>query len=401
MGCRDRTPVADRAPASNGHAMRVAAALSRTEEADLAAAEAADAVGVALGSASADLAVVLVSAEHAEDLAAVSAAVETRLEPEVLIGAAAQGVLGPDEEVEVGPAVVVWCADLGPGRAVPFRSWALRPQRGGIAVAGWPQTSPGELTLVLADPFSFPMADVARRVGRDRPERPIIGGLVTPGQGRSRLLLDGRVHEDGVVGVVLQDVPTSTVVSQGCRPVGEPLTVTAVDRNRILELAGAPATDRLRELLDAADPVDREQMERGGLQIGLVVDEVRDDYVPGDFLVRGVLGVDPDAGVITVGDLVEVGQTVQFQVRDAASAHDDLQARLATTSPAAGGLLFTCNGRGQGLFGEPDHDLHQVRAAVQGPIAGAFCSGELGPVGRASHLHSFTASVLVLGGPSR
>lgn len=377
-----------------GRTMRVAAAMSRTEEADLAAAEAADAAGVALGPTSPDLVVVLVSAEHAEDLAAVGAAVEARLEPEVLVGAAAQGVLGPDEEVEVGPAVVVWCADLGPGRAVPFRAWALRPESGGIAVAGWPDTSPGELTLVLADPFSFPMADVARRLGRDRPGQPLIGGLLTPGQGRSRLLLDGRVHEDGAVGVVLQDVPTRTVVSQGCRPVGEPLTVTAVDRNRILELGGAPATDRLRELLEQADPADRALMERGGLQVGLVVDEVRDDYMPGDFLIRGVLAVDPDAGVITVGDLVEVGRTVQFQVRDAASASADLETRLQAAAPAAGGLLFTCNGRGQGLFGEPDHDLAHVRAAVHGPVAGAFCAGELGPVGDASHLHGFTASLV-------
>ena len=376
--------------------MRIAAAMSRTREADLAAAEAADAAGAQLGPASPDLTVVLVSAEHAEDLAAVGTAVETRLEPEVLVGAAAQGVLGPDEEVESGPAVVVWCAELGPGRAVPFRAWALRPQSGGIAVAGWPDTHPGELTIVLADPFSFPMADVARRLGRDRPGQPITGGLVTPGQGSSRLLLDGRVHEDGAVGVVLQDVPARTVVSQGCRPVGEPLTVTAVDRNRILELAGAPATQRLRELLEAAAPADRELIEHGGLQVGLVADEVRDDYRPGDFLIRGVLGVDPDAGVITVGDLVAVGQTVQFQVRDADSARVDLEVRLHGVGPAAGGLLFTCNGRGRGLFGEPDHDLRRTHEVLQGPIAGAFCAGELGPVGAASHLHGFTASLLVL-----
>lgn len=377
--------------------MHVAAAMSRTPEADLAAAEAADAAGTQLGALGVDLAVVLVSAEHGPELAAVSAAVETRLEPEVMVGGAAEGVLGPDEEVEAGPAVVVWCADLGPGRAVPFRAWALRPERGGIAVAGWPDTRPGELTVALADPFSFPMAEVARRLGEDRPGQPITGGLVTPGQGESRLLLDGRVHEDGAVGVVLQDVEARTVVSQGCRPVGEPLTVTAVDRNRILELAGAPATQRLRELLDEVDEADRDLMERGGLHVGLVADEVRDAYGPGDFLVRGVLGVDPASGAITVGDLVATGQTVQFQVRDADSARSDLAQRLAGAGPAAGGLLFTCNGRGSRLFGEPDHDLHRVSGELGGPVAGAFCAGELGPVGSVSHLHGFTACVVALG----
>jgi small ligand-binding sensory domain FIST len=312
-------------------------------------------------------------------LDAVAAAVEARLEPEVMLGAAAQGVLGPDEEVEAGPAVVVWCADLGPGRAVPFRAWAMRPERGGIAVAGWPDTRPGELTVVLADPFSFPMGDVARRLGEERPDQPIAGGMVTPGQGASRLLLDGRVHEDGAVGVVLQDVETRTVVSQGCRPVGEPLTVTAVDRNRILELAGAPATQRLRELLDEVDEADRDLMERGGLQVGLVVDEVRDDYRPGDFLIRGVLGVDPDAGTITVGDLVATGQTVQFQVRDADSARADLARRLEGVGPAVGGLLFTCNGRGSGCSVSPTTTCTRSAASSVGPSPGRSAPASSGP----------------------
>jgi small ligand-binding sensory domain FIST len=384
--------------------VRVSAAMSRTQEADLAAAEAADAAGVGLGTVSADLAIVLVTPDHGDGLAAVAAAVDARLEPGVLLGAVAEGVVGPDAEVEAGPAVVVWTADLGEGRAVPFRAWTLRPERGGIAVAGWPETAPGELTVVLADPFSFPMAEVVRRVGAERPGQPITGGLVTGGQGYSRLLLDGEVHEDGAVGVVLQRVATDTIVSQGCRPVGEPLTVTAVDRNRILELAGAPATRRLRELLDEVDEGDRDLLQHGGLQLGLVADEVRDDYSPGDFLVRGVLGVDPEAGVITVGDLVHVGQTVQFQVRDAASARADLRQRLHGMGPADGGLLFTCNGRGRALFGEPDHDLRRVTEELRAPVAGAFCAGELGPVGARSHLHGFTASVVVLGpraGPGR
>ncbi len=378
--------------------MRISAAMSRTPEADLAAMEAADAAGRDLDGAVAGLVIVLVTPEHGEDLAAVAAAVDARLEPQVLLGAVADGVVGPDAEVESGPAVVVWTADLGEGRAVPFRAWTMRPERGGIAVGGWPDTAPGELTIVLADPFSFPMAEVVRRVGGQRPGQPITGGLVTGGQGHSRLLLDGAVHEDGAVGVVLQEVDAGSIVSQGCRPVGEPLTVTAADRNRILELAGAPATQRLRELLDEVDEHDRELLSHGGLQLGLVADEVRDDYTPGDFLVRGVLGVDPETGVITVGDLIHVGQTVQFQVRDAVTASTDLETRLSGAGPAAGGLLFTCTGRGQALFGEPDHDLHQVAGALGGPVAGAFCAGELGPVGARSHLHGFTASVVVFGG---
>ena len=378
--------------------MQVAAALSRTDDPGLAAAEAADAAGVELGDAVVGLAIVLVTPEHAEGLASVAAAVEARLEPEVLLGAVAQGVIGPGEELEAGPGVVVWCAHLGGGRAVPFRAWTMRPERGGIAVAGWPDSAPGELTLVLADPFTFPMAEVARRIGHQRPGQPLVGGLLTGGQGSSRFLLDGRVHEDGAVGVVLQDVATRTVVSQGCRPVGEPLTVTGVERNRIHELAGQPAIEVLRQLLEDVGEKDRELLDRGGLHIGLVADEVRDDYDTGDFLIRGVVGVDPEEGTITVGDIVSLGQTVQFHLRDAESAHRDLAQRLDGLDPAVGGLLFTCNGRGQALFGEPDHDVRHVGAKVEGPIAGAFCAGELGPVGARSHLHGFTASIALLDG---
>ncbi|MFA9429737.1 FIST N-terminal domain-containing protein [Egicoccus sp. AB-alg2] len=374
--------------------MDVAASLSRTAEGALAAAEAADAVAVGLGG-TCDLAVVFVRPEHAEELEAIGVAVETRLEPGVLVGAVSQGVVGPDAEVESGPGVVVWGASMPGGRLQPFRSWAIRTPEGGMAVAGWPDPHPDDTVLVLADPLSFPAAEVAIRIGERGRGPTLIGGLVTGGAGLSRFLLDGQVHDDGAVGVVLRGVATRPVVSQGCRPIGEPLTVTAVDRNRILELGGVPATRRLQELLDEVDDTERALLERGGLQVGLVVDEVRDRYTTGDFLVRGVLAVDPEHGSVTVGDLPRVGQTVQFQVRDASTAHDDLAASLAGVGPAAGALLFTCTGRGQGLFGVPDHDVQLVRGALGGTVGGAFCAGELGPVGDRSHLHGYTASMLV------
>jgi small ligand-binding sensory domain FIST len=376
--------------------VRTAAALSHTAEAGLAAAEVADAVAVDLG-ARCDLAVVFVAADQVDGFEAVGAAVATRLEPTVLLGAVAQGVIGPGEEVESGPAVAVFAAALAGASAEPFRAWTLRPPEGGLAVAGWPDTRPGDLTLVLADPYSFPATEVAARLGRERPHQPLVGGLVTGGPGHSALLLDGHVHADGAVGVVLRDAPARGLVSQGCRPVGAPLTVTAADHDRILELGGEPAVARVRELLARADVADRDRLQRGGLQVGLVVDEVRDDYVPGDFLVRGVRGIDPDTGALAITDLPRVGQTVQFQVRDAQAADHDLSVRLADVGPAAGALLFACNGRGRALFGSSDHDVRAVEAALGAPVAGAFCAGELGPVGAGSYVHTFSASLAVLG----
>ena len=383
--------------------MRAAAALSRTAEAGVAAAEAADAAGARLDrkapGAPCDLAVVFVSAGHLDDLEDVAAAVEARLEPGVLIGAVAQGVIGPGEEVESGPGVSVWTAALDAGWVQPFRAWTMRPSSGGLAVAGWPDTMPGDVTLVLADPYSFPVAEVAERIGEQRPGQPILGGQLSAGDGRSRFLLDGRVHDDGAVGVVLRDVEVDPVISQGCRPIGEPFTVTQAVRDRVLELGGEPATGRLERVLADLEDSDREMVGRGGLHLGVVVDDQQDRYETGDFLVRAVLGVEPESGAVTIGDVVPVGATIQFQVRDAASADADLAARLGGVGPASGALLFSCTGRGAGLFGGPDHDVRALEAELgaEEAVAGAFCAGEVGPVGRRSYLHGFTAAVAVFG----
>jgi small ligand-binding sensory domain FIST len=201
----------------------------------------------------------------------------------------------------------------------------------------------------------------------------------------------------GAVGVMCSDdVPIRAVVSQGCRPIGEPLTITRAERNLAHELAGRPAMDRLQEIVQAASDEDRHLM-REGLHLGLVVDEHRLDFERGDFLVRNLLGVDQTTGSLAVSEQVEVGQTVQFQVRDATAADEDLRCLLDGVG-GAGALLFTCNGRGTQLFAEPGHDASVV-AELLGtvPLAGAFCAGEIGPIGGQNFLHGFTASVAVFG----
>jgi small ligand-binding sensory domain FIST len=154
--------------------------------------------------------------------------------------------------------------------------------------------------------------------------------------------------------------------------------------------------DRLRELVAEASE-DERQLLAQGLHVGIVVDEHRVDFGRGDFLVRNVLGADRETGAIAVGDRVSVGQTLQFHVRDAAAADEDLRELLAGHAADAA-LLFTCNGRGRRLFGEPDHDAGTIETLLGPlPLAGAFCAGEIGPVGPRSFLHGFTASVALFG----
>jgi small ligand-binding sensory domain FIST len=344
-----------------------------------------------------DLAVLVVSPHHVEAMADIAGAVRTLVRPGVLVGATAVAVVAGDREIEDDPAVALWAARLAaPPR--PVRLTATRTAAG-VALSGLSGTTvaPGDALLLLADPFTLPVDAIVAALGELEPPVPVVGGLASAarGPGGNRLVLDGEVADDGGVGVVLPAaVATTVVVSQGCRPVGQPMIVTRAEGDALLELAGRPAIQRLEEAVAAADPDDRARLARG-LHIGIAVDEHQATFGQGDFVVRNVVGADRDAGALVVGDTVPVGTTVQFQVRDADAADDDLRSLLAGVSGDAA-LVFTCNGRGRRLFGEPDHDARAVQAAVApGAVAGMFCAGEIGPVGARSYLHGFTASIVV------
>jgi small ligand-binding sensory domain FIST len=217
------------------------------------------------------------------------------------------------------------------------------------------------------------------------------------GPGSNRVIVDGELRDRGAVGVLLgPDQAVTTIVSQGCRPIGDPFTVTRAERNVIYEIGGRRALTRLEDVLGTLDEVEL-AMAREGLHIGRVIDEHKTSFERGDFLVRNVLGGDRDVGALAVGDDVTIGDIVQFQVRDATSADEDLRL-LLDGHTASGALVFTCNGRGRRLFGRPDHDAQVVSASIDSDaVAGMFCAGEIGPVGPRSFLHGFTASVALFG----
>jgi len=160
----------------------------------------------------------------------------------------------------------------------------------------------------------------------------------------------------------------------------------------IYELGGRRALDRLMEQVEALDAPTRTLAARG-LHLGIVIDEQREEFGPGDFLIRAVLGADREAGAVAVGQEVAVGTTVQFHVRDAVSADAELR-RMLDGREADGALVFTCSGRGAQLFGEPHHDATVLSESLDAaPLAGMFCAGELGPIGGETFVHAFTASV--------
>jgi small ligand-binding sensory domain FIST len=371
---------------------RYAAALSCHPVPAVAVGEAAGEVLERLDGARPDLLVVFASPHLAGAFDDVVGSARRLLEPDVTIGATAVAVAGGAREIEEGPAVALFAAACGEGAAAPVRL-VTTAGPDGLAVHGMPDGAAGTLVL-LADPFSIPVADVLRRAG-DAGGPVVLGGLASSARapGGNRLALDDAVLTDGAVGALLDpSVPVRPVVSQGCRPVGRPFTITAADGNVVAELGGRPALSRLEELVAAASEAERALL-RGGVHVGLVVDEHRVEFHRGDFLVRNLLGADRSNGALAVGEEVQVGQTLQFHVRDAAAADEDLRALLAGAAADAV-LLFTCNGRGARFFGVADHDAGVVDELLGPlPLAGAFCAGEIGPVGGRSHLHGFTASM--------
>jgi small ligand-binding sensory domain FIST len=235
------------------------------------------------------------------------------------------------------------------------------------------------------------------------PGAPLVGGLSSGPSVRkpSWLLLGGEVYQQGAVGVALTgDVSFDVVVAQGCRPIGEPLIVTKAEGNILQGLGGRPPLEVLRETLSRCSP-DDQRLARHSLFAGMAMAEGRSGYKRGDFLIRNLLSVDQDSGSITLGAPLRRGQTLQFQLRDAQTSDQDLQSLLGGLPEAGAGprgaLLVTCVGRGQGLYGEPDHDAALVQS-MRGPLplVGFFANGELGPVGGRNYVHGYTSSLVLI-----
>jgi small ligand-binding sensory domain FIST len=365
------------------------------EAADRAVAEAR----AALGDQPPGLAVLFASAHFLGSAQTLVTAVFEQTGGAPLIGCVAEAVAGGAREVESGPAVSLWlAADLGPVET--FAMEFVRTRSGG-AFGGY-RFGLGPHVLI-SDPFTFPADVLLAHLNENVPGAVVMGGMASGGAAarQSRLFLDGRVLSQGAVGVHLPGAGIQSLVAQGCRPIGDPYTITAAQESLILQVGGRPPLVRLQEM--AASLSAREQaLLAQGVHLGVVIDEYQAEPGQGDFLIRGILGADPTSGAIAVGDEVQVGQTVQFHVRDAISADEDLRHTLEQGRRALGGrraagaLLFTCNGRGSRMFAEPHHDAGLL-AELLGPVplAGFFCAGELGPVGGQNFLHTFTASIAV------
>jgi small ligand-binding sensory domain FIST len=323
-----------------------------------------------------------------------------------LAGCSGQGIIGPEREVEGQPALSLLRLVLPDCRVEvthvtqdALEGSAELGRLGGVPledVNAW---------LVFADPFRMDIERLLGALAEAYPGVTLIGGLASArmDQHGTHVFVDDEARAEGAVAVALGgNVVVRTVVSQGATPIGEPWTITSARGNVLETIGGRPAYQVLVETVQKL-PAEVQQRAARNLLVGLAIDEYKDEFRRGDYLIRNLTGVDRESGAVGIGAYPRVGQTLQFQMRDATAADEDLRELLAATHQTLGdarpvaAVLCSCNGRGAGLFGASDHDARGVAAEFGAvPLAGFFCNGEIGPIGGKTFLHGFTASIALL-----
>lgn len=357
-----------------------------------------------------DLVIAFVSHHFARSYEKIPGYIKDTLKPKAFVGCSAGGLIGGGEEVEHDRGIALAGAVLPGVKLSGFHIFNEQIPDGDAPPSEWEKIVGVESNvdpsfILLPDPFSFRIDSFVQGLDYAFARSVKVGGLAsgTNEPGRNALFLNTDVYTEGMVGLSISgNVVVDTVVAQGCRPIGKPLRVTACQGNILLELDGEPAINVLKEVLEDLPPQDQE-LARNSLFIGVVMDEFKTDFKCGDFLIRNLVGLVPEAGAIVVGELLRQGRTVQFHLRDAATSSEDLRLMLknyrdrtklaGSDAQAEGALLFSCLGRGKFLYGVRNHDSDSFRESVGDvPLTGFFCNGEIGPVGGTTFLHGYTSS---------
>ena len=383
-------------------------AMSRNKNWREAIAETASHIKKDLDGKSCDVLIAFVSEKYEDfDPAGFSNVLSHFIPSGVMIGCNSGGIISDSREVEMEPALSVLAMHLPNVKVFPFQL-----SEGDIAslekgsdlinrLDVYPPDKPR--FIVFADPMTFDVVKYLQLSNEGYKGLPIVGGLASGAvMGMPNwVFLNGVTYYEGMVGMAMTgDIQFEIIVSQGCRPVGKPYVITKAESNVLYELAGRPALEVVQDLIQGLSPKDKKLAEFS-LSVGLVMNEHQSVFKRGDFLIRNLVGFDPDANSLMVGSLLKVGQTLQFQVRDAEASAEDfdhfLQEMKKAPKPSPrGGMLVSCCGRGRNFYGKPDHDAKAIQS-LQGPlpITGFFANGEIGPVGPKNFVHGYTSSLVI------
>ena len=390
--------------------MKWASAISQQTSVESAIDECVASLREQLGNLPADLAVVFASPHFHQNFEAIPQLVRQGLAcgdaVPLVLGCSGGGIIGNGQEVEQSSALSITGASLPDVTMTPFHLAGDSLPDLDAGPASWEQllnTSAADAPqfVLLADPFSFPVQNLIMGMDFAFAGAAKIGGLASGGQqqGSNAMFLGSRVHRSGAVGVAMHgNITIDTVVAQGCRPIGKPMRITQSRRNVLESLDSDTPLNVLRALYPTLTERDQGLM-RNSLFLGVVMDEFIDEPQQGDFLIRNVMGMDDRSGSLAIGEMLKEGQLVQFHLRDADTSAQDLAAVLERyagdnrENEVHGALLFSCLGRGQYLYGRPNHDTDLFRDKLGSvPLGGFFCNGEIGPVSGTTFLHGYTSS---------
>ncbi len=387
--------------------MKWATSLARNSSLEKAFTSAAEEIKEALGSAP-DLLICFISPSFKNNYSDVTELAKNCLSPQHFIACTAGGIIGGGLELEREPAIALAAALLPDVKVTTFHIDDKDMPDGDAPQTAWEKLVSVTFRdsphfVLLPDPFSFRIDVLAEGLDFAFPGSVKIGGLASGAHqpNQNALFLNEKMYRTGAVGIALSgNIEVDSIVAQGCRPVGPTFRVTECQNNVLLELDGQPAVNALYSVLEKMSEKDQ-KLAKYSLFLGVVMDEFKDSFQHGDFLIRNILGLEPNSGALIVGELLRNERTVQFHLRDAETSSDDLSKMLkrykeTQPAPPEGALLFSCLGRGEHLYGIPNHDSDMFTESIgEIPLAGFFCNGEIGPVGGTTFLHGYTSSFAI------
>jgi len=375
--------------------MKWASDLAATTRLEDAIDEVADSLIADLGGADPDLVIAFVSPEYEGYYSQLPRCVAAHFPNAQLVGCSAGGVIGGGEEVERAPALSLTAAALPGVDIKPFHLESM-PHHWAGAIDVDPEKDP--TFVMLSEPFSGNAEPLARWLDNAYPTSTVVGGIASGAEepGGNVLFHNDQQYRDGSLGLALTgNLRVDTLVAQGCRPIGSPMFVTRSDGNLLLELDGVPAMAVLESLYKELGPADQ-ILFKTSLFMGLVMNDARQVYERGDFLIRSLAGVSQERSALVIAAKLRDQQVVQFHLRDGDTSAQDLDELLvkSTGFEPQGALMFSCLGRGAGMYGVPNHDSTLFAKHHPGvPLGGFFCNGEIGPVQGQTHLHGYTSSI--------
>jgi small ligand-binding sensory domain FIST len=386
--------------------MKWASHLSTQNNIEACVDESVEAILSQMDGKSIDLTIIFMSPQFKDKYKEIPKLIRGRISSGHFLGCSGGGIVGGGKEAEQQTAFSMTCANLPDVEIKGIRSDTMKLPDQDTAPSVWREwlgvdVEKNPSFIFLADPFSFQGEEFLAGVDFAYPNSSKVGGLASGAQapGGNALYLDDKIHNNGLIGLALSgNIGMDTIVAQGCRPIGDPVKVSKCDGTLLTEMDGQPPLELLQSVYEGLDENDKSLVQTS-LFLGIEMDPLKDNPQQGDFLIRNIMGVEREVGGIQVGTLLREGQLVQFHLRDKAMSAEDLKLMLTRYKAnknfknTSGALLFSCLGRGQYLYGKPNHDSDMFRDHIGDiPLGGFFCNGEIGPVGKATFLHGYTSS---------